>query len=53
LILSGEIKLLKKPEGMYDEKGKLIKFEPLDFMIDPRTAGQKDQGLFVGIFKGE
>jgi len=54
LILKGEVKLMKRPENLYNEKGKIIKTQKdLDFIKNPNLSGEEKLGIEMGIVKGE
>ena len=46
LILKGEVKLMKKPENLYDKDGKLLKLSSqLDLVKDPKNQGTEKLGI--------
>ena len=55
LILKGEVKLMRRPENLYDKKtGKIIKvYNQLQCVVDPQTSGTEKLGIVVCSIKGE
>ena len=55
LVLKGEVKLMRKPENLYDKKtGKIIKvYTQLQCVVDPQTSGTEKLGIAVCKIKGE
>jgi len=53
LILRGEIALYKRPESLYDSKGKRIKANNIPLWSNPKDSGHDKIGMKVGVMKGE
>lgn len=45
--------MMKRPEGMYDKEGKLIKVKQLEFLKDPKQSKDEGLGVELGLMQGE
>jgi hypothetical protein len=53
LVLKGEARIMKRPERIYDQDGRLLKVKNLDCLKDPKQLNEEKVGIDVGEIRGE
>jgi CRP-like cAMP-binding protein len=52
LLLKGEVTFYKRPEALYDKSDKLVKFQDIGNILNPKDSGSERLGLPMSVFKG-